>query len=174
MEDFYKPHIKPSASERHYLVMSKVLTVVWGVFCIAAALTFSGFGEATRQTTIVLINAVGSLLYGPILAAFLLGILSGGVGATNVKFGVVMGIAGNLLLWQFTEISWLWWNPAGFLVTVIAAHLLSIFGMARGFKLLDSDLLHSGNKSQRAWKLSNSIVALYFFAIIAVSWLIQS
>jgi SSS family transporter len=174
MEDFYKPHLKPSASERHYLAMSKVLTVVWGVFCIVAALTFSGFGESTRQTTIVLINAVGSLLYGPILAAFLLGILSREIGATNVKFGVVIGIAGNLLLWQLTEISWLWWNLAGFLVTLIVAYLLSIFGMVGGFKLLDSDLLYSGNKSQRGWRLSNSIVALYFFAIIAVTWLIQS
>jgi hypothetical protein len=91
-----------------------------------------------------------------------------------VKFGVVIGIAGNLLLWQLTEISWLWWNLAGFLVTVTVAHLLSIFGMAGDFKLLDSDLLYSGNKSQRGWKLSNSIVALYFFAIIAVAWLIQS
>jgi hypothetical protein len=154
--------------------MSKVLTVVWGIFCIVAALTFSGFGESTRQTTIVLINAVGSLLYGPILAAFLLGILSREVGATNVKFGVVIGIASNLLLWQLTEISWLWWNFAGFLVTVIAAHLLSIFGIVGGFKLLDADLLHSGNKLQRGWQLSNSIVALYFFAIIAVAWLIQS
>jgi hypothetical protein len=43
-----------------------------------------------------------------------------------------------------------------------------------GFKLLDADLLHSGNKLQRGWQLSNSIVALYFFAIIAVAWLIQS
>jgi hypothetical protein len=59
-------------------------------------------------------------------------------------------------------------------VTVTVAHLLSIFGMVGGLKLLDSDLLHNGNKLKRGWKLSNSIVALYFFAIIAVAWLIQS
>jgi SSS family transporter len=76
IRDFYQRYIKPVGDERHYLLASKICTLFWGVFCIAAALIFAQVEEATRQTTLVLINAVGSLLYGPILAAFLLGIMT--------------------------------------------------------------------------------------------------
>jgi SSS family solute:Na+ symporter len=174
MQDFYKPFVKPQASDRHYLTVSKALTAAWGLFCIVAALAFAGFGESTRQTTIVLINAVGSLLYGPILAAFVLGILSKHVRAPHIKTGVVLGIVANLILWQTTSISWLWWNLAGFLVTSAVAGTLAASGAARGFKLLKAELTLDGFKPQRGWGLSNAIVVIYFFAIIGIAWLIQS
>jgi SSS family transporter len=129
VNDFYKRFVSPDASRHHYLVVSRILTVFWGVFCIIAALVFLGVAETTRQTTIVLINAVGSVLYGPILAAFLLGVTTRGIGGTGVKWGVVAGIVLNVALWQFTPVSWMWWNAAGFLVT--AAVAIVIYGWKR-------------------------------------------
>ncbi len=129
MEDFYRRYVRPGADDGHYMVVSKILTVFWGVFVIAAALSFANVGEAGRQTTIVLINAVGSLLYGPILAAFLVGIGMRLITGGEIRFGVVNGIIANLALWRLTDVSWLWWNVAGFAVTVagaLAAHAVMV------------------------------------------------
>ncbi len=113
MQDVYRAYVRPAASDRHYLIVSKLFTAFWGTFCILAALVFAGSGQAVRETTIVLINSVGSLLYGPILAAFLLGITTLAT-ARQTRAGVVAGIAVNVLIWQLTDVSWLWWNVTGF------------------------------------------------------------
>lgn len=117
MQDFYRRYFKPEGSERHYILVSKLLTAFWGVFCVVAALGFAHVAEAAQQTTIVLINAVGSLLYGPILAAFFVGMATRFVSSTEIKLGILTGIATNVLIWRLTSVSWLWWNLAGFAVT---------------------------------------------------------
>lgn len=126
MKDFYQRYIKPEGDERHYLIVSKTITALWGIFLVAAALVFASFGKATRQTTIVLTNAVGSLLYGPILAAFLMGMFFKRIGPRSVKIGVIAGILINVYLWIFTPISWLWWNFTGFVGSITTALLVSI------------------------------------------------
>jgi sodium-dependent multivitamin transporter 6 len=186
MTDFYKAYIRPEASDRHYLVASKVLTLLWGAFCIAAAIAFAAVGEATRQTTIVLINAIGSLLYGPILAAFLLGIITKRVRSIHIVTGVIIGIAVNVLLWQTTVISWLWWNLTGFAATVAVAGFLSFTG-AGGVATATGEgeraEVRTGADTERhieapvtaepRWRFSYTLVIVYFFVIIAVAYLIQ-
>ncbi|MFQ5772427.1 MAG: sodium/solute symporter [bacterium] len=110
MRDFYQKYIKPDANPKYYLRTSKIITLFWGIFCLTAAVFLANSGGATQHTTIVLINAVGSLLYGPILAAFLLGMLTKWSTATGVKMGIAAGILVNIYLWIFTPVSWLWWN----------------------------------------------------------------
>jgi SSS family transporter len=121
MQDIYRKYFVHDADERHYLTVSKILTVFWGGFCILAALSFANAAEATRQTTIVLINAVGSLLYGPILAAFFIGMTTRYIASFEIKVGVIAGIGFNILLWRLTDISWLWWNATGFIITMATA-----------------------------------------------------
>jgi SSS family solute:Na+ symporter len=174
MQDFYKPYIRRNASERHYLIASKLWTVFWGAFCILAALAFAEVGESTRQTTIVLINAVGSLLYGPILAAFVIGMMSRRVSAAQIKAGIVIGIIANLLLWQTTDISWLWWNLAGFLVTICVSGILSRSGATPRLQLLKKGLLFSDTSVRYNRIRAYGLIVFYFFAIIIVSYLIQS
>ncbi|MFQ6616913.1 MAG: sodium:solute symporter [Fidelibacterota bacterium] len=152
MQDFYRVYVKPSASERHYLMASKLITLSWGAFCVMAALAFAYAGEATRQTTIVLINAVGSLLYGPILAPFLLGMTTLRVSSFHIKSGILAGIAFNVLLWQFTSISWLWWNPAGFLVAAGVSGVLSFLRVSSATELLETRRLTSDLGVRRHWK----------------------
>lgn len=175
MEDVYKRYFKPDANGKHYLVMSKIFTLFWGVFCIIAALVFSGAGETSRQTTIVLINAIGSLLYGPILAAFVSGMLLKNSTASGIKAGITVGIVVNILLWQLTDISWLWWNLTGFLVTILTATTFSV-GRLRPGKIIS---LEPGLKVARPvfkknWRKSFYLVIFYFFLIIGFAWLIQS
>jgi hypothetical protein len=160
--------------ERHYLLASKICTLFWGVFCIAAALVFAQVEEATRQTTLVLINAVGSLLYGPILAAFLLGIMTKWAKSQAVKFGVVAGITTNVFLWLFTPVSWLWWNFFGFMAATLAAALVTtVKHTSMSFRALFA--LHVDRETTSVnWPLIYKIVVIYFFLIILFCYLCEN
>jgi SSS family transporter len=173
MEDFYRPYVKPEASQKHYLVVSKILTFFWGLFCIVAALAFAGVGESTRQTTIVLINAVGSLLYGPILAAFVLGMISRNIFSFDIKVGVVAGIIVNVFIWQLTDVSWLWWNLTGFAASVSTAWILSRLTIVQPVKLIKSGLTMTGESYRKNWSGSYMLIVAYFFVIILATYLIQ-
>lgn len=174
MKDFYQRYIKPNADEKHYLLASKIITFMWGVFCMAAAILFAEFGQATRQTTIVLINAVGSMLYGPILAAFMIGMFTKRIGPNSLKIGIFSGIAVNLILWIFTPISWLWWNLTGFLAMFIVTLIAATY-----FGLHKRDVPHTTlrkyveDPSKINWLKIYKYVVLYFFIIIFVCYLIE-
>ncbi len=177
MRDFYQRYVTEPKDDRHYLIVSKLITLFWGIFCIAAALGFAAFGEATRQTTIVLINAVGSLLYGPILAAFLLGMFTKRVGAHSVKLGVVAGIFVNIYfwnplnLWPTAPISWLWWNFTGFAAAIGVALLAA--NVEADQMVHKSTMIQPLEASSKKWKAIYMLVVGYFFFIILVSHLIQ-
>ncbi len=170
MRDFYLKFFTKSRNERQELIVSKIITLFWGTFCIIVALIFASFGEATRHTTIVLINAVGSLLYGPILAAFLLGMFTRKVGPYGVKTGVIGGIGTNLILWQLTSISWLWWNLTGFFASVLIALVI-----AKVFDHEDVDPISEVRSivSDKKWTKIYWLIFGYFIFIIMVCYFIQ-
>jgi SSS family solute:Na+ symporter len=174
IQDLYRPYFRRNGSEKHYLRVSKVLTVLWGAFCILAAIGFASFGEATRQTTIVLINAIGSLLYGPILATFVVGMLTTRIGSSHIKKGILLGILANLALWWTTDISWLWWNLVGFLITALVAVVSATAWAKEGEPRLRSDFWQQVSEKFRGWTLSYSIVLAYFFLLLIVALLIES
>jgi SSS family transporter len=170
IRDFYQRYWKRDAVERHYLLASKLCTLIWGIFCVGFALLFAATPEATRQTTIVLINAIGSVLYGPILAAFLLGMLTRWAGPSGVKRGVVAGVILNLALWQFTEISWLWWNLTGFAGTVLVAAALSGWEEAPARKVS----LGPPEASRFNWPMIYVWIAVYFLLIVGLCRIIET
>jgi len=174
MRDFYQKYFRPHENDRHYLIVSKLCTLFWGIFCVMAALLFAHFGAATRQTTLVLINAVGSMLYGPILAAFILGLVTKGVTARAVNIAVGMGVLFNIYLWLCTEISWLWWNVFGFAACVAIAYVVSAYNIFQKGRDLKSELLDVEKVViDSRWKAVYVIVGLYFFLIILLCYVIQ-
>jgi SSS family transporter len=173
IRDFYQKYFRPDGDDRHYLIASKVCTLFWGIFCVSAAIIFANFGGSARQTTIVLINAVGSLLYGPILAAFVLGMITDRITSRAIKIGIILGVLANAYLWLFTPISWLWWNLFGFLVVVFVSTIFSIprfFGeKAPG---LGKVFYRQEEGKGLNWKLIYIIVVFYFFMTILLCYLI--
>ncbi|MFQ5683512.1 MAG: sodium:solute symporter [Candidatus Binatia bacterium] len=164
VRDFYQRYWKKKASDAHYLLVSKGFTLLWGVFCVTVALVFTATPEATRQTTIVLINAIGSVLYGPILAAFLLGMLTRWASARSTKIGIVAGVILNVCLWQFTTISWLWWNFTGFAMTVLVSG--AICGLdhtpRKTAPLAPTDPPHTH------WSTVYVMIGIYFFIMVGI------
>ncbi len=174
MRDVYQIYIRPHAEERHYFTMSKVFTAGWGLFCIFAALGFATLGEATRHTTIVLINAVGSLLYGPILAAFILGIMTRKVSAKAVFLGVVVGILTNLCAWQLTDISWLWWNVIGFLASLLFAGLITAMTQEATAPSSATGAVAVAQAGGPGWRSVYALVGVYFLVIVGVCLWLQA
>ncbi len=122
MEDIVKGFAKRDFSARTEIVISKMLTVFWGAVCLA----FSFYVGDISQTVIESINKIGSLMNGPLLAVFVMGMLSRKVNGQGAMVGLVTGFCGNLWLWKFApDISWLWWNVIGFIVACVLGYLVS-------------------------------------------------
>jgi SSS family solute:Na+ symporter len=111
----------PGRSERSRLAVARLITVGWGVLAVAAGLVFARSGE----TIIEIVNKVGSAIYGPVLAVFLLAWRSRRADSTSSVIGAVAGVAANMALALFAPgVSWLWWNVSGCVVTLVVGHLL--------------------------------------------------
>ncbi len=110
-------------SEKKNLFISRIITFLWGVL----ALSMAFFVDEISSNVLIAINKIGSLINGPILGVFLLGVLTKKVNGNNVCFGLVIGFICNLMCWVlFPEISWLWWNVIGFIITCGISILLSL------------------------------------------------
>ncbi len=95
---------------------ARAATVAWGVAATIAAWVFSHTGE----TTIELVNRVGSALYGPVLAVFVLAWRSRRADGRSAVAGAIAGLAANLALAALAPgVSWLWWNLTGLVVALL-------------------------------------------------------
>ena len=106
--DFYKPLIDPNASEEKLLKLSRWLTAAWGFALIGIAFLSQDVGSVL---TVGL--AIASLIYGPMLGAFLLGVLTKRANQTGVVTGMVASMATMLYIWNFTPIAWTWYVLLG-------------------------------------------------------------
>jgi len=121
MEDFVK-RFKPELSDKTYVSYSRFLSVFWGLVC----LFFAFFAGNIEGTVIEVINKISSVFYGPILAVFILAILTKKTSAIGANIGIVAGVLFNAYLWLYVpEIFWFWWNAIGCLVTVLTAIVVS-------------------------------------------------
>jgi len=142
--DFYARVIRPKATERHKLVLARILTVAWGAIAIACAGLIIWLFRARRgQNPLVVISEVTLGLFGGIiLGVFLLGVLTKRAHARGVLIGAVIGLAAALGItapYYFRELppdaprlSFLWINIIGCLVTVLLGYLTSLVSVATG------------------------------------------
>ncbi|BAO75887.1 sodium:solute symporter family transporter [Winogradskyella sp. PG-2] len=99
IEDFFNSG-EEKLSEKKYMFLSKGLVVFWGTICIAAAYLFGN----SQSTVIELINAISSLFFGPILAAFIIAIFFKKVNHIGMNWAIVTAVAVNLIFKYLPEI----------------------------------------------------------------------
>ena len=110
------------APEQQSVWTGRGVSLVWGIFAVGSGLVFARAGKGVLE----LINQVGSVFYGPVLAVFVLGVIAPKVGGKSALMGMAAGLCGNLALARLApSLSWLWWNPAGFLMAIGIALVLS-------------------------------------------------
>jgi len=172
MQDFINPIlIKKKKLRISFLSLSKITTVAWGI--IITLITF--YVGNISSTVIESIGIVGSAFYGPILAAFILGVAFRKVTAKGVFVGIIAGVFFNLILhFWFKEIFWLWWNCFGFFVSVFVALFVSIFDKPTSKNKIDKYIIWNTNllDGERKWLPIYLILIGYFFLMIGIAWLI--
>ncbi|WP_269538709.1 sodium:solute symporter family transporter [Cerasicoccus fimbriatus] len=123
MQDFIHRLTPRQLSDKQELILSKLTTVLWGVACLAFSFVVGGISDTVVES----VNKIGSLLNGPLLALFTMGLLTKFIGARAAVVGLIAGLVSNGLLWKFAEdVSWLWWNVFGFVVAWVIASLFAM------------------------------------------------
>jgi Na+/proline symporter len=121
--DFYQRYFRPDASDSHYLWVSRLVTLAWGLFAMVFALYAGQLGSLIEA-----VNEVGSLFYGSLLGVFLLAFMVRGATATGAFFGLLSGMASVFLVSVLTDVSWLWYNVVGAVSVVLIGTALSRLG----------------------------------------------
>ena len=118
--DFYRRHFVKQASDAHYLIVSKLATVVWGLFACVVAMY-----AANQGSLIEVVNRYGSFFYGSLLGVFILAILTKRATALGAFWGLLAGMAVVLVVAFTTPIAFLWHNLIGAVVVVVVGMAIS-------------------------------------------------
>jgi Na+/proline symporter len=117
--DFYRPVIRPNASDHHYVVAAKALTAAWGFVAIAVA-SFASLVENLIEAG----NILGSVFYGSVLGLFLAAFFIRRVGGSSVFFAALLAQGLVFILFATTNIGYLWYNFIGCAAVMILAPFL--------------------------------------------------
>jgi Na+/proline symporter len=129
--DIYRRLIKKDGDDRHYLLASKGLTILWGVLALIFALKADLFDNLIQA-----VNYIGSLFYGAILGVFAVAFLLKSVKGNAVFIGTILGEAVVLIFvflerYDYIELAYLWLNPIGCLAVMGFSLLAQRFMGAR-------------------------------------------
>ena len=118
VNDFYAKYWNPGADEPTLMRVSRAATIFWGLAQIGVALA------AQRNRSVLDTGlAVLSLTAGPVLGAFLVGVLGKRVGATHMLAGMIAGFIALFYIWWNGLTGFTWYAFAGASVTALVAHL---------------------------------------------------
>jgi SSS family solute:Na+ symporter len=115
--DIYRPVIFKSGTERHYLLISRVSVVIFGIILAFIAYFFSYF-----EKFLWLAFKIGGVTYGSLLGVFLLGLLTKRRGNRVNVVAMVLAALGMLVLLILSEknifpIGWTWLLLIGTMLT---------------------------------------------------------
>ena len=126
--DIYRRVFKPGKSDRHYLTVTKIVSVFWGAYAIGFAMFANSLGSLIEA-----VNILGSLFYGSILGIFIIAFSFKKIGGDATFVAAIVAEAVVLACFFFSEIPYLWFNVIGCGVLIAVAHLLNpLFSPERG------------------------------------------
>ena len=116
VNDLYKP-FRPGRDDKHYLKVSHILTLIWGVVQIGVALAVRNQPGSALSMAL----SIASLINGPILGVFLVGTFLRRVSQPPALIGMLVSIGSMLYVFLATKIAWTWYVFLGSLITFIVA-----------------------------------------------------
>jgi SSS family solute:Na+ symporter len=119
--DFYKPLAGPQRTDAQLLLLSRWCTAAWGLVLIAIALVARGWGSVFTAGL-----SIASLVYGPMLGAFLLGVLTTRANQPGVMTGIGVSLGCMLVVKNFTALAWTWYVLVGTVICVSVGYLVSL------------------------------------------------
>ena len=125
--DFYKPFVRPDADEKHYLRVSRGLTLAWGAVVVLIAL----LAQQLHRSVLELALTIASVPYGSMLGIFLLGVLTRRATGLGALIGAILGLGALSLVMlansaHIVSIAWTWYVAIGTSVTFAGGWLASV------------------------------------------------
>ncbi len=177
VEDFFNRG-KEKLSEKRYMYISKTAVIFWGVVCIASSFLFGG----SKSAVIEIINAIGSVFYGPVLVTFILAFFSKKVNHIGMNAGIILALLVNLIFSKTIQemfhidlgidIFWIWLNFTGVIITLTVAYAVSAF--TKNVKMKNIPNFTFTLKKSDLFIKEVYILALFFIAILMFSFLVPS
>ena len=174
VEDFFNRG-KKKLETKKYMFISKMAVVFWGIVCIACSFLFGG----SKSTVIEIINAIGSVFYGPVLVTFLLAIFSKKVNHIGMNTGIIIAVAVNLVFSKTMQgifnidlgfdIFWIWLNFTGVLISLVLAYVVSAITTA---KVKTAEGIAFRIKREDIFSKEVYILAAFFIAIVVFSFFV--
>jgi SSS family solute:Na+ symporter len=130
MIDFYKRNVNKNASDRHYLIFSKLFTLGWGILAILFASYLSLF-----ENLIQAVNLIGSLFYPTVLGIFVVAFFFKKIGSSSVFIAAIVSQIIIILIHYLNTIDaagiftmgYLWYNAVGCLLVVLFGMIIQKF-----------------------------------------------
>jgi len=116
VNDFYLKYLRPDADQATLMRVSKQATIFWGIAQIGVAI-----GAQWIRSVLDTGLAVLSLSAGPVLGAFLAGVLTNRIGSRAMIVGMLAGIVVMVVIWWTAATAWTWYAFVGASVTFLVA-----------------------------------------------------
>lgn len=130
--DLYRMFFKKDGDERHYLLMSRIFTIFWGLLVIPMAYAFISSGGSILEA----LSKAGSYFVGAKLAMFGMGFFSKHVSERGLLIGVAAGFIGLIITVGFggllginglmPSIAWPWYVVIGGAVNIAVSWIASV------------------------------------------------
>jgi len=122
VNDFYLRYVKVRPDERRLLQISKRLTIFWGIVQLLVALGAQWLDQSVLDAGL----SVLSLTTGPVLGAFLVGVLTRRVDAASMIGGMAIGVVALGYAYGTGAVGWTWYALIGATVSGASALALSL------------------------------------------------
>lgn len=106
--DLYKRLFAPSQTENHYVLMSKLFTVFWGLVAIGVAQFANALGSMIEA-----VNVLGSLFYGTVLGVFVVAFFVKYIKGSAVFLAAITAELVVVFLYKTDAAAFLWLNMIG-------------------------------------------------------------
>ncbi len=123
--DLYKRNLTIEKSDQHYVKVTKLFTLGWGIIAILVA-SFANLFDNLIQ----LVNIIGSIFYGNVLGIFLLAFFIKYVKSNAVFVAALITQVIVIVGWWYDWMPYLWLNLFGCALVMALATLLQTFKMA--------------------------------------------
>ena len=118
--DFYKRFFhREDREDGHYLRAGRICTILLGL-----AATGGAFYVGRLGTILEITGKISSFLVGPVVAMFLLGILTKRANTPGVFVGALCGL--GVVAYLSSTVFWLWWGLFGLTVSALLGYVLSV------------------------------------------------
>lgn len=121
IHDFLKPLRKEPGDDARDLKLARILTFALGALSTGVAFYVSSFGHLIKAYSSLI-----SLFNAPILALFLLGLLTTRARFAPWLIGSLLAVAANLWVQYRTEIHWIYYFPFSLGVALLAGYFISL------------------------------------------------